>query len=129
MYLEENWHVYWTNILRYKFYGLQTEETKASDKNGAIGILGSVILSLITGYAYIMGLSFVLVDPDFLLDPSNDAGGYAIGQLFYQVFKDRYGSGTGGLLCMGVVAVAIYLCCMNALTGFSRYVNPSLLLI
>lgn len=75
-----------------------------------------------------MGLSFVLVDPDFLLDPNNDAGGYAIGQLFYQVFKDRYGSGTGGLLCMGVVAVAIYLCCMNGLTGFSRYVNPSLLI-
>lgn len=79
-------------------------------------------MSLITGYAYILGLTFAVMDPDFLLDPSNDAGGYAIGQLFFQVFKDRYGSGTGGVLCLGIVAVAIYLCCMNALTSASRLV-------
>jgi hypothetical protein len=69
--------------------GMQTEETRASDRNGPFGILSAIIATLVLGYAYIMGITFVVMDPDMLLDPGNDAGGYAIGQLFYQVFKDR----------------------------------------
>lgn len=65
-------------------------------------------MSIVVGYAYLLALSFVVIDPAALLDPGNDAGGYAVAQLFYQVFKNRYGSGTGGILCLGVIAVAIY---------------------
>lgn len=86
----------------------QTEETKSSDKNGPLGMLTAITATIILGYAYILGITFAVIDPDMLLDPANDAGGYAIGQLFYQVFKDRYGSGTGGIVSLGVVAVAVY---------------------
>lgn len=85
-----------------------TEETKSSDKNGPLGMLTAITATIILGYAYILGITFAVIDPDMLLDPANDAGGYAIGQLFYQVFKDRYGSGTGGIVSLGVVAVAVY---------------------
>ncbi|KAG0610523.1 hypothetical protein M758_7G072100 [Ceratodon purpureus] len=60
-----------------------TEETKASDRNGAYGILGSIIISLLVGYAYILALCFTAVNPAALLDPGNDAGGYAVAQIFY----------------------------------------------
>ena len=72
------------------------------------------------GYAYILALCFVTVDPAALLDPGNDAGGYAVAQLFYQVFKNRYGSGTGGIVCLGVVAVMIYLGGAAAILSSSR---------
>ena len=104
----------------------QTEETKNADKNGAYGILGSITISLVVGYAYILALSFVVIDPAALLDPGNDAGGYAVGQLFYQIFKDRYGSGTGGILCLGVIAVAIYFASVACVLSNSRYFTPPL---
>lgn len=99
-----------------------TEETRASDKNGAYGILSSIIIAIVVGYAYILGLTFVVIDPAELLDTGNDAGGYAVAQLFYQVFKDRYGSGTGGVVCLGVIAGAVYLCCVSCVTSNSRMV-------
>ena len=103
----------------------QTEETRASDKNGAYGILSSIIIAIVVGYAYILGLTFVVIDPAELLDTGNDAGGYAVAQLFYQVFKDRYGSGTGGVVCLGVIAGAVYLCCVSCVTSNSRSVSTS----
>ena len=60
------------------------------------------------------------IDPAASLDPGNDAGGYAVAQLFYQVFKDRYGSGTGGILCLGIIAVAVVLCGAGCILSNSR---------
>lgn len=99
---------------------LQSEETKSSDKNGAYGILSAIIISLIVGWGYILGLSFVVIDPAALLNEANDAGGYAVAQVFYNVFKARYGSGTGGIVCLGIVGVAIYFCGMSSITSNSR---------
>ncbi|XP_073388875.1 amino-acid permease BAT1 homolog isoform X2 [Physcomitrium patens] len=99
-----------------------SEETKSSDKNGAYGILSAIIISLIVGWGYILGLSFVVIDPAALLNEANDAGGYAVAQVFYNVFKARYGSGTGGIVCLGIVGVAIYFCGMSSITSNSRMV-------
>lgn len=99
---------------------VQSEETKSSDKNGAYGILSAIIISLVVGWGYILGLCFVVIDPAALLDTSNDAGGYAVAQVFYNVFRDRYGSGTGGIVCLGIVGVAIFLCGMSSMTSNSR---------
>ncbi|KAG0566559.1 hypothetical protein KC19_7G072400 [Ceratodon purpureus] len=99
-----------------------TEETKSSDKNGAYGILSSIIIAIVVGYAYVLGLSFVVIDPAMLLDSANDAGGYAVAQLFYQVFRDRYGNGTGGVLCLGVIAGAVFLCGVSCVISNSRMV-------
>jgi hypothetical protein len=82
--------------------------------------LSSIIIAIIVGYAYVLGLSFVVIDPAALLDPANDAGGYAVAQFFYQVFKDRYGSGTGGVVCLGVVSGAVFLCGVSCVTSNSR---------
>ncbi|CAA6673124.1 unnamed protein product [Spirodela intermedia] len=80
-----------------------TEETKSADKNGPKGIISAIGISIVVG-------------------PENDAGGYAIAQVFYQAFKSRYGNGAGGIACLGVVAVAIFFCGMSSVTSNSRMV-------
>jgi hypothetical protein len=61
-----------------------------------------------------------VTDIPYLLNPDNDAGGYAIAEVFYMAFKSRYGNGVGGIICLGVVAVAIYFCGMGSVTSNSR---------
>ena len=102
-------------------FSCKTEETKLSDRYGAYGILSSIMVSIVVGWGYILGLTFTVIDPTSLLDPANDAGGYAVAQLFYGIFRDRYGSGTGGIVCLGIIAVAVYLGGLGCVTSNSRY--------
>ncbi|RVX12720.1 Amino-acid permease BAT1 [Vitis vinifera] len=88
----------------------QTEETKSADVNGPRGIISAIGISVIVGWGYIIGITFAVTDISYLLSSTNDAGGYAIAEVFYQAFKSRYGSGVGGIICLGVVAVAIFFC-------------------
>ncbi|PWZ11284.1 Amino-acid permease BAT1 [Zea mays] len=97
-----------------------TEETKNADKNGPIGIISAIGISILVGWGYILGITFAVKDIPYLLSPDNDAGGYAIAEVFYLAFKSRYGSGVGGIVCLGIVAVAIYLCGMSSVTSNSR---------
>ncbi|EES01047.2 hypothetical protein SORBI_3003G214400 [Sorghum bicolor] len=97
-----------------------TEETKNADKNGPIGIISAIGISILVGWGYILGITFAVKDIPYLLSPDNDAGGYAIAEVFYLAFKSRYGSGVGGIACLGVVAVAIYFCGMSSVTSNSR---------
>lgn len=99
---------------------MQTEETKNADKNGPIGIISAIGISILVGWGYILGITFAVKDIPYLLSPDNDAGGYAIAEVFYLAFKSRYGSGVGGIVCLGIVAVAIYLCGMSSVTSNSR---------
>ncbi|CAL1372556.1 unnamed protein product [Linum trigynum] len=71
-----------------------TEETKSADKNGPKGTISSIGISVIFGYA--------------------------IAEIFYQAFKRRYESGFVGIICLGVVAVAIFFCGMSSVTSNSR---------
>lgn len=97
-----------------------TEETKNADRNGPKGIISSIGISIIVGFGYILGITFAVHNIPFLLDENNDAGGYAIAEIFYLAFKNRYGSGVGGIICLGVVAVAIFFCGMSSVTSNSR---------
>ncbi|KAF9591864.1 hypothetical protein IFM89_008910 [Coptis chinensis] len=97
-----------------------TEETKNADTNGPKGIISAIGISIIVGWGYILGITFAVTDVPHLLSSDNDAGGYAIAQVFYQAFMSRYGSGVGGILCLGVVAVAIFFCGMSSVTSNSR---------
>ncbi|XP_035839700.1 amino-acid permease BAT1 homolog isoform X1 [Helianthus annuus] len=99
-----------------------SEETKSADINGPKGIISSIGISIIVGWGYLIGITFAVTDIPSLLSPDNDAGGYAIAEMFYQAFKSRYGSGTGGIICLLVVAVAIFFCAMSSLTSNSRMV-------
>lgn len=99
-----------------------SEETKSSDTNGAYGILSAIGISILVGWGYILGLTFVVIDPTHLLDPTNESGGYAIAQVFYDVFNGRYGTGTGGIVCLGIPAFAVFFCGMSSITSNSRMV-------
>ncbi|KAL8142023.1 hypothetical protein V2J09_015055 [Rumex salicifolius] len=99
-----------------------TEETKDADKNGPIGIISSIGISIVVGWAYIVGITFAVKDIPYLLSSDNDAGGYAIAQVFYQAFKSRYGNGVGGIISLGVISVAIFFCGMSSVTSNSRMV-------
>lgn len=98
----------------------QTEETKSADKNGPRGIISSIGISIIVGWCYLLGITFAVTNIPNLLSSDNDAGGYAIAEVFYLAFKSRYGSGTGGIICLGIVAVAIFFCGMSSVTSNSR---------
>lgn len=97
-----------------------TEETKNADKNGPYGIISAIVISIIVGWGYILGITFAVTNIPDLLSSTNDAGGYAIAEIFYQSFKNRYGNGTGGIICLGVIAVAIFFCGMSSVTSNSR---------
>ncbi|KAJ8422492.1 hypothetical protein Cgig2_000561 [Carnegiea gigantea] len=47
-------------------------------------------------------------------------GDYAVAEVFYLAFKSRYGNGIGGILCLGIVAVAILFCRMSSVPSNSR---------
>jgi amino acid transporter len=105
---------------------VQTEETKNADKSGPIGLITAVALSSIFGWIYLVALTSIVTDIPYLLSADNDAGGYAIAQALYTTFQSRYGSGIGGLVCLGVVAVAIFLCGIACITSNSRLVDEIL---
>uniref|UniRef100_A0A0D3EYL1 Amino acid permease n=1 Tax=Oryza barthii TaxID=65489 RepID=A0A0D3EYL1_9ORYZ len=96
------------------------EETKNADWSGPIGIITSVALSTMFGWIYLIALTSIMTDIPYLLNPSNDAGGYAIAQALYTSFHRRYGTGAGALACLGVIAVAIFLCGSACITSNSR---------
>ncbi|MED6221197.1 Mitochondrial branched-chain amino acid (BCAA) aminotransferase [Stylosanthes scabra] len=97
-----------------------TEETKEADKNGPKGIISAVGISIVLGFCYILGITFAVTDIPYLLSEDNDAGGYAIAQIFYMAFKNRYGHAIGGIICLIIVAVAIFFCGMSSVTSNSR---------
>ncbi|MBA0842534.1 hypothetical protein Goarm_002354 [Gossypium armourianum] len=99
-----------------------TEETKNADKNGPKGIISAIGISIIFGWGYLLGITFAVTDIPYLLSEDNDAGGYAIAEIFYLAFKNRYGSGVGGIICLGVIAIAIFFCGMSSVTSNSRMV-------
>ncbi|KAI3858783.1 hypothetical protein MKX03_033736 [Papaver bracteatum] len=99
-----------------------TEETKNADTNGPKGIISAIGISVIVGWGYLLGITFAVTNIPHLLDTNNDAGGYAVAQVFYEAFKSRFGSGVGGIICLGVVAVAIFFCGMSSVTSNSRMV-------
>ncbi|KAI3907467.1 hypothetical protein MKW92_023652 [Papaver armeniacum] len=98
------------------------EETKNADRNGPKGIISAIVVSFIVGWGYLLGITFAVTDIPHLLNPDNDAGGYAAAQLFYDAFKSRYGSGVGGIICFGVAGVAVFFCGMGTITNNSRMV-------
>ncbi|KAI8539018.1 hypothetical protein RHMOL_Rhmol09G0148400 [Rhododendron molle] len=98
------------------------EETKGADVNGPRAMISAIGISIVVGWGYILGITFAVTDIPYLLNPENDAGGYAIAEVFYLAFKGRYGNGAGGIICLGVAAVGIFFCGMSSVTSNSRMV-------
>ncbi|CAM8953419.1 unnamed protein product [Rhodiola kirilowii] len=96
------------------------KETKNADINGPKGIISSIGISILVGWGYIVGITFAVTNVPLLLSPDNNSGGYAIAEIFYLAFKNRFGSGTGGIVCLCIPAVAVFFCGMSSLTSNSR---------
>lgn len=75
---------------------------------------------MIFGWGYLVGILYATKDIPYLLSADNDAGGYAVAEVFYLAFKSRYGTGVGGIVCLVIVAVAIFFCGMSSITSNSR---------
>ena len=88
-----------------------------------MGIVTSVALSSVLGWIYLVALASLMTDIPYLLDPGNDAGGYAVAQALYDAFHRRFGSGVGGIVCLGIVAVTTFLCGSACVTSNSRYLR------
>ncbi|KAK8938261.1 hypothetical protein KSP40_PGU003529 [Platanthera guangdongensis] len=97
-----------------------SEETKSADINGPRGIISAIGISIIVGWGYLLGITFAVTNIPYLLSVDNDAGGYAVAEVFYLTFKSRYGNGAGGIICLVVVAVAIFFCGLSSVTSNSR---------
>ncbi|KAL6853882.1 hypothetical protein ACP4OV_019911 [Aristida adscensionis] len=108
------------SLVGYDASAHMTEETKNADWSGPMGIITSVALSSVFGWIYLVALTLLMTDIPYLLSPNNDAGGYAVAQALYDTFHRRYGSGVGGLVCLGVIAAANFLCGSTCVTSNSR---------
>ncbi|TVU48056.1 hypothetical protein EJB05_07678, partial [Eragrostis curvula] len=108
------------SVLGYDASAHMTEETKNADWSAPMGIVTSVGLSSLFGWIYLVALTSIMTDISYLLNPQNDAGGYAIAQSLYNTFHRRYGSGVGGLVCLGIIATATFLCGIGCITSNSR---------
>ncbi|CAO1943006.1 unnamed protein product [Urochloa humidicola] len=108
------------SLLGYDTSAHMSEETKNAAWSGPIGIVVSVALSSVFGWIYLVSLTSIVTDIPSLLDPGNDAGGNAIAQALYNIFKTRFGSGAGGIVCLAAMAVATFLCGTASVTSNSR---------
>ena len=59
-------------VSQYSLYGYDaaahlTEETKGADRNGPLGIVGAVVVSIFLGWAYILGITFAVTNLPHLL--------------------------------------------------------------
>ncbi|KQK03895.1 amino-acid permease BAT1 homolog [Brachypodium distachyon] len=108
------------SLLGYDASAHMIEETKNADWSGPIGIITSVALSTMFGWIFLVALTSIVTDIPYLLSPDNDAGGYAVAQALYTSFDKRYGSGVGGLVCVGIVAVGIFLAGVACIASNSR---------
>ncbi|KAJ1255891.1 hypothetical protein BS78_K140800 [Paspalum vaginatum] len=107
-------------LLGYDTSAHMSEETKNADWSGPMGIVVSVALSSVFGWVYLVALTSIVTDIPLLLDPGNDAGGNAIAQALYAAFRARFGSGSGGIVCLAAMAVAIFLCGTASVASNSR---------
>nr|CAB3489004.1 unnamed protein product [Digitaria exilis] len=89
---------------KYVVFAFHTEETKNADRNGPIGIISAIGISLVVGWGYILGITFAVKDIPYLLSADNDAGGYAIAEVFYLTFKSPFNLGRYSVL-VGWIAV------------------------
>ncbi|CAL5228608.1 g11771 [Coccomyxa viridis] len=102
----------------YDACGHMNEETVSADKTAALGIVLAVGCSSIAGLLYVLALMFSVQDPGNLL--TGNANGYVGGQIYFDAFNARFGSGIGGIIALGVPTVAAFCCGAMSVASNSR---------
>ncbi|CAK0780294.1 hypothetical protein CVIRNUC_005001 [Coccomyxa viridis] len=98
--------------------GHMSEETRNADVSAPWGIIVALGTSAVVGWGYIMALLFSIQDPTDLA--TGNANGYMIGQIYYDAFNARFGTGTGGIVAMGIPMIAMFFCGGSSVTSNSR---------
>ncbi|KAK9808234.1 hypothetical protein WJX73_001930 [Symbiochloris irregularis] len=70
-----------------------SEETKGASSSAPLAMLWSMTACAVMGYALLLGMLFCIQDPDNLMNPIAAGAGYAPGQLVWDVFASRFGTG------------------------------------
>ncbi|KAK9809437.1 hypothetical protein WJX73_007100 [Symbiochloris irregularis] len=103
-----------------------SEETKGADSSAPYAICYSVAASAVVGYVLLLGMIFNVQDPWDLTSPEAAAGGYAAGQLIFDIFRNRFGPGlgssSGSAAALGVFLLASIMCTIASLTANSRMI-------
>ncbi|KAK9909174.1 hypothetical protein WJX75_008248 [Coccomyxa subellipsoidea] len=112
-----------TLCAQYTFVGYEApaqfaEETKRADVAVPSAIVLSVIANFGLGLSYLLVLLFCIQDPSTVM--TGDAQGYPVGQIFYDAFKARFGSGTGGIVLMMTPLVSMFCATVLFLATNSR---------
>ncbi|KAK9806448.1 hypothetical protein WJX73_008222 [Symbiochloris irregularis] len=99
-----------------------SEETKGADSSTPLAILWSIAAAGVVGYVMLLGMLFCVQDPDpaSLLDPDAALGGYVAGQLVWDCFAARYGTGRMSVSVLGLFALSAVMCTVATLTSNSR---------
>ncbi|MEW5314028.1 MAG: hypothetical protein WDW38_005556 [Sanguina aurantia] len=99
------------------------EETKNAAVSGPVGIVVSICSSSVFGLAYILAMLFSISDPAWVIDPSNNAGGYAAAQIYFDAVNGHIGGTAGkwgGIALLMVPLGAMFFCGLSCVTGNSR---------
>ncbi|KAL3695803.1 hypothetical protein R1sor_009879 [Riccia sorocarpa] len=110
-------------LLGYDAAAHLTEETKNAARNGPMAILASIGLICFVGSGVVLSLTFSIQDPAYLFDPSNETGGgFVAGQILYDAFHGRYGSGTGAVVLLCVIWGTFFAGGLSSITSAARVV-------
>ncbi|KAK9797823.1 hypothetical protein WJX73_002546 [Symbiochloris irregularis] len=96
-----------------------SEEIKGANSSAPRAMIWSIIASSSIGYALLVGVLFCVQVPDNLFYASAK-NGYALGQLFFDVFNARFGSGVGSVSAMSVCILAGIMTTIACITSTSR---------
>ncbi|GFR47638.1 hypothetical protein Agub_g9380 [Astrephomene gubernaculifera] len=100
-----------------------SEETTNASMAAPWGIMLGVVFMIVTGWSWVVSLLFCVTDYLQVLgagDVPSEANGNPVAQIFWNAFKQRTGSGTGGIILLMVPLGGIYFCAHSTLTYVSR---------
>ncbi|KXZ54383.1 hypothetical protein GPECTOR_5g461 [Gonium pectorale] len=100
-----------------------SEETTNASLAAPWGILLGVLFMIFMGWTWVLSLLFCTSDYNHVLgegDVPSEADGDPVAQIFWNAFKQRTGSGTGGIIMLMIPLGGIYFCAHSTLTYVSR---------
>eukprot|EP00887_Chlorella_sp_A99_P005312 scaffold1.g5312.t1 len=99
-----------------------TEETKSAARNGPRGIIMTVVVSFLVGWAYLLSLTFSIQGTiaDVFAPDSATGGTYAAAQVVWSAFEARYGDGKSSIALMIIPLIGQFFCGMASITSNSR---------
>ncbi|KAG2429915.1 hypothetical protein HXX76_010695 [Chlamydomonas incerta] len=97
------------------------EETQHADINAPRGMVLATAATALGGFAYMLVLNAVTTDSRALLALENESRGqHPVAQLFWNVHKEAYGDGRGGLALLSIPTLAALMCTYESIAANAR---------